>query len=93
VERGRVVFLGPNKEKFDYAIKLEFATTNNEAEYEAILSALMIAREMRIPNLGIRSDSQIIIGQISGDFAAQGDRMTKYLDKVCQFQCYFDELC
>jgi ribonuclease HI len=38
-----VVLRGPNQEKFDYTIKFEFATTNNEAEYEAVLSALMMA--------------------------------------------------
>jgi hypothetical protein len=68
----RVVLQGPNQEKFDYAIKFEFVATNNEAEYEAVLSALTMAREMGITNIEIQSDSQIIVGQINGSFAAQG---------------------
>jgi hypothetical protein len=47
---------------------------------------------MRITNMEIQSDSQIIIGQINGGFAAQWDKMTRYLDKVRQFQCYFDRI-
>ncbi len=31
-------------EKFQYAIKLDFITANNEAEYEAVLAGLTIAR-------------------------------------------------
>jgi hypothetical protein len=48
-----VVFLGPNREKFSYAVKFEFVATNNEAEYEAVLLALTMAREMGIMNLEI----------------------------------------
>jgi ribonuclease HI len=47
---------------------------------------------MRIMNIEIRSDSQIIVGQINSSFAAQGEKMSRYLDKVRQFQYYFDRL-
>lgn len=85
-----VSLLGPNKERFDYVIKLDFITISNEAEYEVVLASLTIAREMRISSLEIQSDSQVVVGQISGGFAAQEDRMIKYLDKVRQFQSCFD---
>jgi hypothetical protein len=80
-----VTLTGPKEEKFEYAIKLDFATTNNEAEYEDVLAGLSITREMGIANLEIRSDSQVVVGQINGGFASQRDKMTKYLEKVCQF--------
>jgi ribonuclease HI len=41
----------PDGEKFQYAIKLDFVTTNNEEEYKAILTGLSIAREMGARNL------------------------------------------
>lgn len=34
----------------------------------------------------------MVVGQITGGFAAQEDRMTKYLDKVRQFQSYFNRV-
>lgn len=76
-----VVFLGPNGEKFSYAVKFEFVATNNEAEYEAVLLALTMAREMRIMNLKIRSDSQIVVEQVNGNFATQEGRMSNILKK------------
>lgn len=75
-----------------YATKLDFVTTNNEAEYEAILARLSIAREMGATNVEIRSDSQVVVGQIRGDFTAQGERMIKYLDKVREFQSCFERV-
>lgn len=45
-----IVLVGPNGEKFDYAVKLDFCTTNNEAEYEAVLAGLSVAHAMGISN-------------------------------------------
>jgi ribonuclease HI len=35
-----VVFRGPDREEYRYALKFDFPATNNEAEYEAVLSAM-----------------------------------------------------
>ncbi|XP_062173678.1 uncharacterized protein LOC133879154 [Alnus glutinosa] len=87
-----VILKSPQKQKFQYAIKLDFATTNNEVEYEAVLAGLAIAREVGALNFEIRSDSQVVVGQISGEFAAQGDRLAKYLEKVHDLQSSFRTL-
>jgi hypothetical protein len=51
-----VVLLSPEGQRFQYAIKLDFVTTNNEAEYEAVVAGLTIARELGALNIEIRSD-------------------------------------
>ncbi|GJW44980.1 reverse transcriptase domain-containing protein [Tanacetum coccineum] len=43
--------------EYTYAIRFEFKTTNNEAEYEALLAGLRIAKEMKIQELAIFIDS------------------------------------
>jgi len=68
---------------------LDFATTNNEVEYEAVLAGLAIAREVGALDVEIRSDSQVVVGQISGEFATQGDRLAKYLENVHDLQSSF----
>jgi ribonuclease HI len=87
-----IAFRGPNREEFRYALKFGFVATNNEAEYEAVLSAMEIAREMGIMNLEIRSDSRVVVEQVNGSYAAQEVRMSQYLDKVRQFYPYFDKV-
>uniref|UniRef100_A0A2N9F4E1 RNase H type-1 domain-containing protein n=1 Tax=Fagus sylvatica TaxID=28930 RepID=A0A2N9F4E1_FAGSY len=49
------------------AIRLQYATTNNEAEYEALLIGLKLAKALGATELDVRSDSQLIVGQINGD--------------------------
>ncbi|GJX01215.1 reverse transcriptase domain-containing protein [Tanacetum coccineum] len=39
---------GPNGIEYTYVLRLTFPSTNNEAEYEALLAGLRIARQMNI---------------------------------------------
>jgi ribonuclease HI len=87
-----VTITNPEGERLQYAIKLDFVTTNNEAEYEAILAGLSIAWQMGALNVEVRSDSQVVVGHVQGQFEAQGDKMMKYLDKVRECQSYFDRV-
>ena len=58
-----------------YGVQLKFPLTNNEAEYETILMGLRIAQALRAKNALLRSDSQLVIGQVKGDFEAKETRM------------------
>ncbi|XP_020415572.1 uncharacterized protein LOC109948075 [Prunus persica] len=66
----------------EQAITLGFPASNNEAEYEALLSGLRLAKELIIKKLAIYSDSQLITNQASGEYMAKHPRMILYLDKV-----------
>ncbi|XP_076893230.1 uncharacterized protein LOC143545187 [Bidens hawaiensis] len=59
--------------EFTYAIKLEFKSTNNEAEYEAFLAGLWIAIKLGVKHLEERVDSMLIAGQINGTYEAKND--------------------
>ena len=62
-----------------YGVQLKFPITNNEAEYEAILTGLRIAWALKAKNILLSSDSQLVIGQVKGDFKAKETRMQKDL--------------
>ena len=47
-----------------YGVQLKFPVINNEAEYEAILTGLRIARALGAKNVLLRSDLQLVIRQI-----------------------------
>ena len=65
-----------------YALRFDFKTSNNQAEYEALLAGLKIAKELGINNLKVCIDLQLITGQIKGEFKARDPIMMKYLQKV-----------
>ncbi|KAI3807946.1 hypothetical protein L1987_23884 [Smallanthus sonchifolius] len=52
--------------EFTYAIRLEFKSTNNEAEYEDLLAGLRIAKKMGAKHIEARVDSLLIAGQPPG---------------------------
>jgi hypothetical protein len=56
-----LLFVSPLKEHMRYAVRLHFPTSNNMAEYEALLSGLKIAIETGIKCLDVRGDSQLVI--------------------------------
>ena len=51
-----------------YALRFNFLATNNEAEYEAMLVGLRLAKEVQAESLSIFSDSQLVVNQIQGKY-------------------------
>lgn len=44
----------------EYAVSLHFKVTNNEAEYEAILGGLKMARAVLAKEIEVQTDSQLV---------------------------------
>ena len=57
-----IVITSPEGDTLKYGVQLKFPMTNNETEYEAILTGLRIAQALGAKNALLRSDSQLIIG-------------------------------
>ncbi|XP_074360731.1 uncharacterized protein LOC141700974 [Apium graveolens] len=74
-----------------YVSKLDFSTTNNEAEYEALVGGLGLARAVRANNLKVCGDSRLVVAQVNGEFEAKDDTMAKYLRVVKGILTQFDE--
>ncbi|XP_072056383.1 uncharacterized protein [Arachis hypogaea] len=47
----------------EQSIKFMFQATNNQAEYEALLSGLKLAKEIQVPNLQVYCDSLLVVQQ------------------------------
>jgi hypothetical protein len=73
----RVALITPDKEEIVMALKLDFSTTNNEAEYEAVISGLRLAKNLGAKNLEVRSDSQVVVGHILGGSEAKREKNDK----------------
>ena len=63
-------------------ICLDFPTTNNEAEYEALVAGFDLARAAGATSVVIYCDSQVITNQINRDYECKDERMKLYLDQV-----------
>ncbi|CAL2238412.1 unnamed protein product [Prunus armeniaca] len=87
-----LVLTTPDGSKVEYALRFNFRTSNNEAEYEALLAGLRLAKSMSMKQISIHSDSQLIVNQIKADSAAKDASMLAYLSAAHQllqkFQAY-----
>nr|GEX11686.1 hypothetical protein [Tanacetum cinerariifolium] len=54
-----LVLIGPSGIEYTYALRFTFPSTNNEAEYEALLAGLRIARHLNISNIEVKVDSKL----------------------------------
>ncbi|GFY88915.1 hypothetical protein Acr_06g0008550 [Actinidia rufa] len=81
-KKPRLVIQTPSGEQMEYAIRIRFKATNNEAEYEALLAGLIVVVELRAQSLENFSDSQLVVNQVQGDYLAKDARMMAYLGEV-----------
>ena len=58
------VLIDPKKNKHFISCRLEFEGTNNTVEYEALFHGLRKAIELKVKNLKVYGDSEIIVKQI-----------------------------
>lgn len=72
----------PETEELEFAIKLDFKASNNEAEYEAMIRGLELAGQLGAQNLQIFSDLQLVVHQVREEFEARDERMIHYAGKV-----------
>ncbi|XP_072054477.1 uncharacterized protein [Arachis hypogaea] len=77
---------------YEQSIKFEFPVSNNQAEYEALLGGLILAREVGATRLEVCSDSQVITSQVNGTYQARDSLLQKYLEKVKELSKQFEEV-
>ncbi|GJY66134.1 reverse transcriptase domain-containing protein [Tanacetum coccineum] len=76
-----LMLIDPKGKEYTYALLFEFEIMNNETEYEALLAGLRIAQEMEITKVAIFLDSQLLVNQIKGTYAAKQTSIKYYLQK------------
>nr|GEW11084.1 reverse transcriptase domain-containing protein [Tanacetum cinerariifolium] len=56
-------------------------SSNNEAEYKALIASLRIAAHMGVQNVYVIVDSKLVANQVLGTYVAKEENMIKYLEK------------
>ena len=77
-----LILTSPDGIDVEYALRFWFKASNNEAEYEAVIVGLNLARSMEADQLEVCNDSQLVVKQIEDSYEARGEKMILYLKKV-----------
>ncbi|XP_028102735.1 uncharacterized protein LOC114301973 [Camellia sinensis] len=82
-----LILTTPKGEYFKCALRFLFDTSNNEAEYEALIAGLRLARDIGVDHIQVFNDSQLVVGLITGEFDAKEETMRAYRDIVIPLVC------
>ena len=80
--RAAAIVLSSNGSKLFYAARLNFNTTNNAAEYEAVLLGLRKLRSLGARRAVLKSDSKLVAGHVDKQFTVRDDTLAEYVAAV-----------
>ncbi|GKV46505.1 hypothetical protein SLEP1_g53487 [Rubroshorea leprosula] len=83
------MLVGPNGFKSKHALRFKFQTTNNAAEYEALIYGLTLAFELKVQNIKVFSDSQLVVGQVNGSCEIRDPQLGRYASVVYKLKSGF----
>ena len=63
-----VVLLSLERDQIECMVCLDFLTTNNEAEYKALVAGLDLAKATRATSVVLYCDSQVVTNQVNGEY-------------------------
>ncbi|XP_074336827.1 uncharacterized protein LOC141673998 [Apium graveolens] len=73
-----LILISPKGFTIQQAITFAFKATNNQAEYEALIVGLKLAKSLGISRMTIHSDSQIVVKQTTGEYIAKDPTLAQY---------------
>jgi ribonuclease HI len=89
--RAGVVLISPQGDKMLYVLRMSFSNaSNNEAEYEALLHGMHIAKACGATRLKIFGDSNLAVRQVMNKCDAVSDNMIAYRDMCITLEGLFD---
>jgi ribonuclease HI len=62
----RVTLKSPKGDELSYVLQIHLPTTNNIAEYEALLHGLRVAKEIDVQHIMCCGDSDLVAQQVAG---------------------------
>ena len=65
----------PQGDIIAHAIFCDFKATNNEAEYEALIIGLTMAKDLKVTRIDINCDSLLIVNHVNGTYEAKDYKM------------------
>lgn len=87
-----VVVMDKNGRVWQVANRVLPVMTNNEAEYMALLLAFEVALGAQAVDLDIRADSEIVVGQMIGQFSVNSARLKALHQQACAWSTRFQRV-
>ncbi|XP_020209594.1 uncharacterized protein LOC109794563, partial [Cajanus cajan] len=87
-----VILEGPSGLILEQSLRFAFKTSNNQAEYEALLAGLRLAQEVGARRIVCWTDSKIVSEQVNDHFQVKDPNLLKYYHLFQNARNTFDEV-
>ena len=77
-----LVLISLEKIIIEKSLRLDFSTTNNKAEYEALMIGMAMVQRMGRKSIKVFSNLRLVVAQVKGEFEAKDERIQGYLSQV-----------
>ena len=77
-----LILTSPEGIDIEYVLRFGFRSSNNEAEYEAVIARLNLTHSMEVDQLEVCSDSQLVVKQIEDTYEVKDEKMILYLKEI-----------
>ena len=84
-----VVLVSPRGDRLSYVLQIHFDSSNNEAEYEALLYGLRMAISLSVRRLMVYGDSDLVVNQVMKEWDVRSPAMTGYCNAVRKLEKRF----
>nr|KYP65248.1 Gypsy retrotransposon integrase-like protein 1 [Cajanus cajan] len=76
----------------ELSLRFSFKASNNQAEYEALLAGLRLAKDLSVTRVKCWSDSQAVTGQVNGTFQTKEPTLLLYFHAFQKLKDDFQEV-
>ncbi|XP_073138042.1 uncharacterized protein [Henckelia pumila] len=87
-----VFLISPRGDEIRLAVRLDFRASNNEAEYEAVLIGLRVAKQAGAARVHLYFDSQLVAQQVNGTYEVKNEKLKEYMRAIEEARGLFDEV-
>ena len=87
-----VVLVSPRGDRLSYVLQIHFDSSNNEAEYEALLYGLHMAISLGVRRPMVYGDSDLVVNQVMKEWDVRSPAMTGYCNAVRKLEKRFEGL-
>jgi len=79
-----IVLVSPQGKKYEFSLPIVAASTNNQAEYQALIKGLELLKEVHADAVEIFGDSMLVINQLAGTYECRSDVLITYYERSMQ---------
>jgi len=79
------VLISPRGKKYEFSLSIVATSTNNQAEYQALIKGLELLKEVHADAVEIFGDSMLVINQLPGIYECRSEVLLTYYEKSLQF--------